>query len=178
MLYTQLVAPVLAAATLAASGCGGSSKTDSTGASASAPTTTATTATATTAASTKPAKPSDAIVIAKAGAICKRVRAKSKSIDLRTARTAARSIPPFAAYQQAAFAELRKLVPSASLAHEWQQFTTAAHTLASDTSKISQVAKTYHFAAENQLTTSIVEDKARMIELAKHAAITGCEQLY
>jgi hypothetical protein len=181
MLHSQLAALALAAATLVASGCG-SSKTGSTSATATAATSTATTAATTakvtTAASTKPVTPADAVVIAKAGAICKRVRAKSKSINFRTARTLAYSIPRFAAYQQAAFTELHKLVPSASLAHEWHQFTTAAHTLASDINKIGQDAKTYHFAAERPVTASIVEDKARMIELAKQVAITGCEQLY
>ncbi len=177
MLHAQLAALALAAATLVASGCG-SSKTGSTNATATATTTAATTATATTAASTKPVTRADAVAIAKAGAICKRVRAKSKSINFHTARTLAYSIPQFATYQQAAFVELYKLVPSASLAHEWRQFTAAAHTLAGDINKIGVDAKTYHFAAERPVTASIVEDKARMIELAKQVAITGCEQLY
>jgi hypothetical protein len=174
MLHSQLAALALAATTLAASGCGGSSKTGPTGATAASTTTTTTTK----AASGKPVTPADSILIAKAGAICKRITAQSASLNFRTRQAIARSIPQFASYQQAALAELRKLVPSASLAHEWQQFEASAHALASDTTRIGEYAKTYHFAAARPISTRIAEDKVNMTTLAKHAAITGCERLY
>lgn len=177
MLPALLAALALAATTLVASGCGGSSKTGATGAT-TATSTTTTTATATTATSAKPATPADTIVIAKAGAICKRIRARSASLRLGTQQATARSLPRFASYQRAALAELRKLVPSASLAHEWQQFEAAAHVLAGDMTRAGEYAKAYHFAAVRPLSSKVAEDKENMTTLAKRAAITGCERLY
>jgi hypothetical protein len=180
MLHSQLAALALAATTLAASGCGGSSKIGSSSASVAASTTTATTTTTTTttAASGKPVTPADAIVIAKAGAICKRIRARSTSLRFGTRQAIARSLSQFASYQRAALAELRKLVPSASLAHEWQEFEAAAHVLAADMTRAGEYAKAYHFAAVKPLASRIAADKVNMTTLAKHEAITGCERLY
>jgi hypothetical protein len=178
MLHSQLAALALAATTLAVSGCGGSSKTGSTGATAATSTTTTTTTTTTTATSAKPVTPADAIVIAKTGAICERIRARSASLRFGTRQAIARSLPRFAAYQRAALAELRKLVPSASLAHEWQRFEAAAHVLAGDMTRAGEYAKAYHFAAVRPLSRKVAEDKENMTTLAKRAAITGCERLY
>lgn len=177
MLHSQLAALALAATTLAASGCGGSSKTGPTGASAGA-TAASTTTTTTKTTSGKPISHADAILIAKAGAICKRITAQSASLNFRTRQAIARSLPEFSSYQRAALAELRKLVPSASLAHEWQQFEAAAHTLASDMTRVSEYAKAYHFASVRPLAGRIAKDKVNMTTLAKRNAITGCERLY
>jgi len=65
---------------------------------------------------------------------------KRRSINFRTARTIAYSLPRFAAYQQAAFAELYKLVPSASLARMATVHGRRSH-LARDINKIGQVTK-------------------------------------
>jgi hypothetical protein len=176
MLHALLAALALAATALVASGCGGSSKTGSTGATTA--TSTTTTTTTTTATSAKPVTPADAIVIAKAGAICERIRARSASLRFGTRQAIARSLPRFASYQRAALAELRKLVPSASLAHEWQRFEAAAHVLAGDMTRAGEYAKAYHFAAVTPLSRKVAEDKVNMTTRAKRAAITGCERLY
>jgi hypothetical protein len=179
MLYAQLAALALVAATLAASGCGRSSKTGSTGASAGATTTAATRTTATAkATSGKPMTRAESILIAKAGAICKRVKARHRLENLTTKQDIARDIPLFASYQQAAIAELRKLTPPASMAHEWKEFAAAAHLLASDTTRLGVYVKAYHFTAAGPIMIRIDKDELTMKALAKRGAIAGCEQIY
>jgi hypothetical protein len=183
MSRTRLAALTLVAATLAASGCGGSSKAGSTGASTGAAlastTVTSTAKTATTkATSRKPMTRAELTLIVRAGAICKRIRARRASLKLATRQAVAREIPPFASYQRAALAELRKLVPPASLAHAWQQFAAVARTLARDTTRLGENAKAYHFATLGPIMTRIGKDEVNIKTLAKRAAITGCEQAY
>jgi hypothetical protein len=183
MLHAQLAALAFAATTLAASGCGGSSKTGSTGASTGAAATSTIAASTATPATTNasPGKPmtrAESILIAKAGAICKRIDARHASVRLPTQQAIARELPLFASYQRAALAELRKLTPPASMAHDWKQFVAAAHTLASDTTRVGEYAKANHFATAGTIIPRIDKDERHISALAKHDAITGCEQVY
>ena len=178
----QLAALALAATTLAVSGCG-SSKTASTGVSTStAPT--STTAAGTTAAATATVKITPgkhltrAEVIADAGAICKRIKARHALEKLATQQDFVREIPRFASYQQAALAELSKLTPPASMAHEWGQFVAAAHTLAGDTTRLGEYAKARHFAAMGPILTRIDADEVSMKTFSKRDAIISCKLIY
>jgi hypothetical protein len=184
MSRTRLVAVVLTVVTLAASGCGGSSKTGSTGASTGAALT-STTATSTAKAATtkatsrRPMTRAELTLIARAGAICKRINARHALLKLPTPQAIAREIPLFASYQQAALAELLKLTPPASMAHEWKQFAAVAKTLARDTTRLGDYAKANHVAiAGTRLLPGIDKDERHISALAKRAAITGCEQVY
>jgi hypothetical protein len=136
MLHMQLAALALVATSLAASGCGGSSKTET---ATSAATPTATTSTTTDVASTTsplpPATPvkvatgkplTRAQLIAKADAICARTNVKVDAVSTRVdaptsvvKKEIAQGFPRVAIYERRETNELIKLVPPASMAHDW-----------------------------------------------------------
>ena len=173
MLHSQLAALALAATTLAASGCGGSPKAGSTAAPIS---TTATTATVKVASGNPLTR---AELIAAAGAICKRIDARHASLNLATQQAIAREIPVFAAYQKAALAELSKLTPPPSMAHDWKQFAAAAHTLARDMARFGEYAKANPpIATYARILPTIDKDERHVSALAKRDTINECEQVY
>jgi hypothetical protein len=125
MLHTQLAALALAATSFAASGCGGSSKTGTT-------TPAATTSAATNAAATTsplpPATPvkvatgqplTRAQLIAKGDAICARANKLVDTVNVVTKHEIERGFPRAAAFERMETNELSKLVPPASMAHDW-----------------------------------------------------------
>ena len=180
MLYAQLAALALATTALAAAGCGSTSKQSSTDSSVGASTATAarTTATTATSASGKHITPAESILIAKAGAICQRVKAQHRSMRLATNYAIAHEIPRFAAAQQATVAELSRITPPASMAHEWEKLVRSARLLASDTTKLGETAAAYHFSAIGHMVVRMDKDEQTITRLAKHNAITGCELIY
>ncbi len=177
----RLITLALAATTLAASGCGGSSKTVSTDASTSAATAITDTA------PTTPSKPivatgkpmTRAELISVAGEVCKRINSRHTSLKLSTQQSIIREIPLFAAYQRASLDELSKLIPPASMKHDWKQFTAAAHTLAIDTTAFGEYAQTNHVeAAFKQILPKIGKDEHHVGALARHDSIVECERVY
>ncbi len=111
----RLAALVLVVTTLAASGCG-----DSSGSSNSL---------------------TRSELIARADAICRRVNAKLASTTISRPQDYARLLLPLAAYERAAVAEMRKLIPPASVANGWQQVLAGAQTLADATAKLGESVK-------------------------------------
>jgi hypothetical protein len=97
---------------------------------------------------------------------------------LPTKEALAREIPRFASFQQAAFAELSRLTPPASMAHEWKEFTASTRLLVTDTTKLGEYFKANHFSAFGHFVIKIDEDEVAIRTLAKHDAITGCELFY
>jgi len=181
MLSNQLIVVALTATALAAAGCGSTSKPGATGTSTVASTTTAsaTTATATTTAtSIKPTTPAESILIAKAGAICKRIMARHNLVRLATKQDFVREIPPFAAYQQAALTELSDLAPPASIAHEWKAFAASTRLLANDTTRLGQELKVYHIPTVEKTMAQVNKDELNMRALATRYAVVGCERIY
>ena len=183
MSHTQLAALAVAATALAAAGCGGSSKTGSTAPTPTASvasTAAATTATvATTPVATTPSKhltPAETVLIARAGAICKRIHTRRATLKLSTLQAVVREIPPFASYQQAALAELHRFTPYASMAHSWKQFTRATDTLAGDTVELAEHVGSA--TARKRILLKIGTDEQRVGLLAKHISITECENAF
>lgn len=123
MLWISFAALTLGAVALVASGCGGSSsKTGSAStASAKAAPTTAIfpTTPAVKLASGKPL--SRARWIAEGDAICARANTKLAPISIRSTADFGRLLPQIAIYTRAESAELSKLVPPRSMAHDWAQ---------------------------------------------------------
>ncbi len=129
MLHIQFIALALTVSALLAAGCGSSSKTGST-TSADAKTSATTSTTTTTAAGppkiskvivTAPAgKPlTHAQLIARADAICARRNANIASLTVGSQAAFKRVLPQAAIYDSTESKELNKLVPPASLAHDW-----------------------------------------------------------
>jgi hypothetical protein len=115
----------LVATTLAASGCGSGTKTPSQ---------------TTTPSLAQPPLPglaaqhrgplTRAELIAAADAICYRVNVVLGQSKLRTPRDFARVMPPIGAYEEKAVAQMRKLIPPASMRRSWTQIVNNAKILA------------------------------------------------
>lgn len=149
MSRTQLAALALAATTLSATGCGESPKT--------------TTLT-------------HAELIAKADPICARVNAKRASSTIRSREDYARLVPPLAAYEQTAVAELGKLIPPASMASDWKQVVAGAQTLANNTAKLGEYAKANNLAASRTLFSTDAKAQEQMLAAAKRIGFKDCAQ--
>jgi hypothetical protein len=144
----RLVAGVLAATTVAIAGCGSSEK----------PLT-------------------HAELVSKADAICKTVTAKFATKSANSVQEIARIAPELAGFEQKALSELSKLVPPAALESDWKQFVAGAETLAENTSKIGEYAKTNNLKATGPLIVSSEKTQQQMRTIAKRNGLTECEQV-
>jgi hypothetical protein len=145
---SYLVAAALAAATLIVSGCGSSSK----------PLT-------------------RAELTAKANAICQTVTAKLASKPVKSQQDIARIAPELASFEQSALADLTKLVPPVELENDWKQFITGAQTLADNTAKLGEYARTNKLKSVRNLITSSEAVQKQMVAVAKRDGLTACEQV-
>lgn len=145
---TRIAAVALAAATLAASGCGSSSK----------PLT-------------------RAELTAKADTICKTVTAKLASKTIKSQQDIARIAPELAGFEQAALADLGKLVPPAELEGDWKRFVAGAQTLAENTAKLGEYARSNNLKAAKGLILSSVAVQKQMVATAKRDGLKDCEQV-
>jgi hypothetical protein len=143
-----LAAVVLAATTLAASGCGSS-----------------------------PKPLTRAELTAKANAICKTVTVRLAKSSIKTQRDIARVAPELASFEQTALAELSKLVPPAELANDWKQFVAGAQTLAENTLKLGEYAKANNLKGAKGLITSSQAVQQQMTATAKRDGLKDCEQV-
>ena len=151
MLRTQLAALTLAATALAASGCGGSSKSTS---SSSAATTTTETTASTTAASVPTPPPTTSVkvatgtplsrvrFIAAADAICAKTNTKLSAVTVITGKEFARELPQVVIYDATELEELSKLVPPASLAHDWGTILDDFHMYTEDSGMVARDLQT------------------------------------
>jgi hypothetical protein len=145
--HTRLTAVALATAALAASGCG----------------------------SAKPLTRAE--LAAKADAICKTVSAKLASKTIKTQQDIARVAPELASFEQSALSDLSKLVPPAELENDWKQFIAGAQTLAENTSKLGEYAKTNNLKQARDLITSSQAVQQRMTTIARRDGLKSCEQV-
>jgi hypothetical protein len=140
MSHIRIAVAVLAVSAVAFAGCGSakSSSQDST-----AETTAATSAASSTSpeSSANGAALSRAGLIAKADAICTKVRAMLNKNKFKTQDQVARVATRVTAYERAAVIELRKLVPPATLASDWEQIVKGVEILASDAMSIGRYAR-------------------------------------
>jgi hypothetical protein len=146
--HTRVAAIALTATMLAASGCGSSSK----------PLT-------------------RAELTAKANAICKTVTAKISSRSVKTQQDIARVAGELASFEQTALTNLSKLVPPAELEDDWKQFVAGAQTLAENTAKLGEYAKTNNLKGAKGLITSSEATQRQMVAIAKRDGLTACEQV-
>jgi hypothetical protein len=174
MSRTQLAAIAVAATALAISGCGGSSKT-----SATATTTAASTPPASTADTAPPnGKPlTRAALIAAGDAICARANAKTIVLQASSIKELARIYPQVAIYHRAEAAELKKLVPPASLANDWSRMISDlerqsryVNEVARDINKQDERAARHPF----EMADTTIGD---LIETGKRAGFAHCSKL-
>lgn len=150
MTRTRLTALALTATTLAASGCGGSSAKSLT----------------------------SAELIQKADAVCKRVNARLTLAngEVKSRQDIGRLAPQLAAFQQSAVAELKKLTPPASLANDWKQIVAGAQTLAVNTAKLGEYARSNNMSGARQLVSSSKSVQQQMLATAKRDGFKDCSQ--
>jgi hypothetical protein len=123
------------------------------------------------------AKPlTHAELVSKADAICKTVTIRLAKNDIKDEQDIARVAPGLASFEQKALSELSKLVPPAYLESDWKQFIAGAETLAENTSKIGEYAKTNNLKAARALITSSETTQRQMQALAKRDGLSECEQ--
>lgn len=178
MLHTQLAALSLAGMTLAVSGCGGSSKTTSTE-TASAKVAPAPTESAkpepTPTESAKPLTRTD--LITRGDAICGRVNLKRTTTPVVNGRDFARIVPEIAAYEQAAVAEMAKLIPPASMTNDWKRIVAGTQVIADDTTKVGEYAVANKLQAARPLYLSGTKIQKRILIIAKRDGFKECSHV-
>jgi hypothetical protein len=144
-----LAAAVLAATALAVCGCGSSSK----------PLT-------------------RAELTAKADTICKSVSAKlATNKKISSIQDIARTAPKLASSEQSALNELSKLVPPAAMEADWKTFITGAQSLAENTAKLGEYAKSNNLKSARTLIVSSETTVKQMTAIAQKYGIKNCEQV-
>lgn len=146
--HVRIAALALTVGALAISGCGGSSK----------PLT-------------------RAELTEKANAICRRVNLKlgATSSQVKTQNDLARLAPQLSSFEQGALSELSKLNPPSDLAGDWKKILADAQTLADNTAKIGEYAKTNQTAALRNLDTASEKVQQDLVATAKRDGLTDCE---
>lgn len=114
---------------------------------------------------------------AKANAICKTVTAKIASKPVKTEQQISRVAAELASFEQAALANLSKLVPPAELETDWKVFVSGAQTLAENTAKLGEYAKTKNLKSAKTLILTSENTQKQMVVIAKRDGLTACEQV-
>lgn len=144
-----LATTVLAATVLAVCGCGSSSS--------------------------KPL--TQAELTAKADTICKSVGAKLANKSVNSIQGIAQTAPQLASTEQGALSELSKLVPPATMEADWKTFITGAQTLAENTAKLGEYAKSNNLKSARTLIVSSEATVKQMTAIAQKYSIKNCEQV-
>jgi hypothetical protein len=181
MLHAHLSALALAAVAVAASGCGGSSsKTGATAAAGSSQTSAAQTSSAPKVGSTtvKVATGTPltrAALIAKANAICARTGIEIKAISVGNMTEFRRELPQAAIYYNAETTALLKLVPPASMAHDWATFIKSAQLF----SEYARLAGYNGQTGHNVISAVRGAGQARrpLLAIARRDGIKKCAQI-
>jgi len=164
--FRRWIACVSVASALFAAGCGGGSQT---------------TASTPAIAANTPSGPalSTSQLIARADAICKRRNTAIDAVKLHGASAAA--ITAFAAQssalEQAAYLELTRLGPPASMAAQWQQVLAYTRTLLEDVVELGQYGKQGDTQAIPALSRSVVSVKRELLTAARHDGFRYCSRV-
>lgn len=113
----------------------------------------------------------------KANAICKTVTAKLASKTIKSQKDIARVAGELASFEQSALTDLSKLVPPAELENDWKQFVAGAQTLAENTAKLGEYAKSNNLKAAHGLIASSTAVQHQMQVTAKRDGLKECEQV-
>ena len=152
----RLVALILSSITLALCGCGGG---------------TATTAVSMTTSGN--ANASRTSTIANANTICKRLHAQLRAFSAHKL-SVEQSFGRAATYEQATLAKLRQLSVPPALNADWNQVLNALSTVAADSAKYAEDAKTKHLGAAASLAATYGPIKRPAVAVAMHDGLTEC----
>lgn len=114
---------------------------------------------------------------AQANAICKTVTAKIASKSVSTEQQISRVASELASFEQTALTNLSKLVPPAELEADWKRFVSGAQTLAENTAKLGEYAKSKNLKSAKALIVSSESTQKQMVVIAKRDGLTACEQV-
>lgn len=115
---------------------------------------------------------------AKADAICKSVSAKlATNKKVSSIQDIARTAPELASTEQSALNELSKLVPPTTMEADWKSFITGAQTLAENTAKLGEYAKSNDLKSARTLIVSSEATVKQMTAIAQKYGIKNCEQV-
>jgi hypothetical protein len=172
MSQSRLVVLVLLAGMLAVAGCGKSAGSSS---SATQPSK-GETGSAQTVASGPPLP--RAVFVAKADAVCRRLKSEESHLDVRTKSEFASGLAKLKGWEATALAKLAKLVPPAALAGEWRQTMADARVLSTDTIRALEFATTRGFKAASSTTlfTDTAAARKRALADARRLGLNDCAQ--
>jgi hypothetical protein len=114
---------------------------------------------------------------AKADTICKSVSAKVAGKSANTIQEVARTATELSSSEQSALNELSKLVPPAAMEADWKTFIAGAQTLAENTAKLGEYAKSNDLKNARTLILSSEATVKQMTAIAQKYNIKGCEQV-
>lgn len=180
MLHAQLAALMLAATTLAVSGCGKSSSTSTQSATSSTAGTTPATTPATPSSTTVAVAPAGgqpltkARLIAKANSICRRANTQRDALTARTEPELARILSEGLAYDRGEASALGKLVPPAAMASDWQQLLTNLQAIVEDTKKTIPLLQSGISGNAQPFIQAGKEAQKHVAIIATHDGLTVC----
>jgi hypothetical protein len=183
MLSIYLVIVALATTALAASGCGSSKTVGSVAAPknlsvTTTPTTVKTPPPTTTTVKLASGKPlTRTTLIGKGDAICARTNSKLSAISVVNRSDFSRVIPQVSIYDNVEFNELSKLVPPASLAHDWKKIINIVHLYGVYVSQIPSYAKSNNYSSAGPLVRLAGIIHKELTVLAKHDGFKQCSQI-
>jgi hypothetical protein len=175
---TRLAVLMLSALTFALCGCGGSTATTTTATTTGGTTTSgngsasvgSTTTTATSGTSTSASR---TVLITNANAICKRLHVQLRAFSAQ--KQGVEQIYAHAASdEQATLVKLRKLSVPTELSSDWNKVLNAMSTLADDSAKYAEDAKTKHMGAATNLAATYGPIKRPAVAVAVHDGLTEC----
>ncbi|HEX3850551.1 MAG TPA: hypothetical protein VHW01_06265 [Polyangiaceae bacterium] len=113
-----------------------------------------------------------------ANEICHRVNVKLDATNhqVKTPQDLARLAPQLVSFEQGALAELSKLSPPSELADDWKEILADAQTLADNTAKLGEYAKSKQTNATRELIQTSEQVQLKMIATAKRDGLTDCEK--
>src|ERR1700735_2091904 len=180
-MHLQLVAFVLAAIALTATGCGGSSKTESTTTTTTTPTTTPATPVqpvTTTKVKIASGKPlTHAQLIAAAETICQSEHTKLSAISLRSESDYTRLAPQVAVYDSTELKELSKLVPPASMNKIWVQIINTDQLFSEYINQIANYAQAKNYNSAAPLVRTVEKVREGLFALTKRIGLKSCSEL-
>jgi hypothetical protein len=114
---------------------------------------------------------------AKADTICKSVSAKVAGKTANTIQAVARTATELSSSEQSALNELSKLVPPTAMETDWKAFIAGAQTLAENTAKLGEYAKSNKLKSARTLIVSSEATAKQMTSIAQKYGIKNCEQV-
>jgi hypothetical protein len=114
---------------------------------------------------------------AKADTICKSVSAKVAGKSANSVQGIARTATELSSSEQSALNELSKLIPPVAMEADWKTFIAGAQTLAENTAKLGEYAKSNNLKNARALILSSEATVKQMTAIAQKYDIKGCEQV-